>query len=100
MFYINLDIGHFTAANDDPVSYIRAMHKKILVLHLKDRKKSNGPNVPWGQGDTPIAEVLQYLKKNKLAFPAEVELEYKIPADSDAVKEVIKCVKFCKDALA
>ena len=98
---INLDIGHYVAATgESPIPLIEKHHDRILNLHLKDRKKSNGPNVPWGQGDTPIAEVLQYLKKNKLAFPAEVELEYKIPADSDAVKEVIKCVKFCKDALA
>ena len=98
---INLDIGHYVAATgESPIPLIEKHHDRILNLHLKDRKKNNGPNVPWGQGDTPIAEVLQYMKKNKLAFPAEVELEYKIPADSDAVKEVIKCVKFCKDALA
>ena len=98
---INLDIGHYVAATgESPIPVIEKHHDRILNLHLKDRKKQNGPNVPWGQGDTPIAEVLQYMKKNKLAFPAEVELEYKIPADSDAVKEVIKCVKFCKDALA
>jgi sugar phosphate isomerase/epimerase len=98
---INLDIGHYVAATgESPIPVIEKHHDRILNLHLKDRKKGNGPNLPWGQGDTPIAEVLQYLKKNKLGFPAEVELEYKIPADSDAVKEVIKCVKFCKDALA
>ena len=98
---INLDIGHYVAATgQSPIPLIEKHHDRILNLHLKDRKKGNGPNLPWGQGDTPIAEVLQYLKKNKLAFPAEVELEYNIPADSDAVKEVIKCVKFCKDALA
>jgi sugar phosphate isomerase/epimerase len=98
---INLDIGHYVAATgESPIPLIEKHHDRILNLHLKDRKKGNGPNMPWGEGDTPIGEVLQYLKKNKFTFPAEVELEYKIPADSDAVKEVIKCVKFCKDALA
>jgi sugar phosphate isomerase/epimerase len=98
---INLDIGHYVAATgESPVPLIEKHKDRILNLHLKDRKKGNGPNMPWGEGDTPIGAVLQYMKKNQLTFPAEVELEYKVPADSDAVKEVIKCVKFCKDALA
>ena len=35
----------------------------------------------------------------KWTFPAEIELEYKIPEDSDAVKEVAKCVQYCKEEL-
>jgi hypothetical protein len=30
----------------------------------------------------------------------DVELEYPVPKDSDAVKEVAKCVAFCRQALA
>ena len=59
-----------------------------------------GRNQPWGQGDTPIAEVLKLMQKNKYKFPATIELEYNIPADSDAVKEVIKCREFAAKALA
>jgi hypothetical protein len=33
-------------------------------------------------------------------MPATIELEYEVPPDSDAVKEVVKCVDFCKAALA
>jgi len=100
---INLDIGHYTAANDDSVlAVIEKYHDRILSLHLKDRKnKANkGANLPWGQGDTPVAAALQYLKKNTLPIFADVELEYSVPKDSDAVKEVAKCVQFCKQALA
>ena len=98
---INLDIGHYVAATgESPIPVIEKHKDRILNLHLKDRKKNNGPNMPWGEGDTPIGATLQYLRANKLTFPAEVELEYKIPSDSDAVKEVIKCVEFCKKALA
>ncbi len=56
--------------------------------------------MPFGEGDTPVALVLQYMKKNKLTFPADIELEYKIPQGSGAVQEVTKCVQFCKQALA
>ena len=68
-FKVNLDIGHFTAANYDPVAYIREHHANITNLHLKDRKKNQGDNVPWGQGDTPIREVLQLLKRERWPIP-------------------------------
>ena len=97
---INFDIGHYVAGtNQSPVPMIEKHRARILSLHLKDRKKDNGPNMPFGQGDTPVAEVLRYMKRNKLTFPGDIELEYKIPEGSDAVKEVTKCVQFCREAL-
>jgi sugar phosphate isomerase/epimerase len=95
---VNLDIGHFTAANYDPVAYIQEHHNRITNLHLKDRKRNHGPNVPWGQGDTHIKEVLLLLKKEKYGFPANIEYEY--PGKDDPVTEVSRCVQFCKDVLA
>lgn len=97
-FAINLDIGHFTAANYDPVEYIRANHEKILVLHLKDRKRNEGPNTIWGQGDTPIREVLQLLKREKYPMRALIEYEYR--GEKDSVTEVKKCLEYAKAALA
>lgn len=94
---VNLDIGHFVAAGYDPIAYIEAHHDRITNLHLKDRKKDGGPNVPWGEGDTPIREVLQLLKRHKYDIPANIEYEY--PGE-DAVAEVARCFQYCKDALA
>ncbi|TAK11665.1 MAG: sugar phosphate isomerase/epimerase, partial [Acidobacteria bacterium] len=93
---VNLDIGHFTAANFDAVAYIKEHHDRITNLHLKDRKKDQGPNTPWGEGDTPIKPVLQLLKKERWDIPANIEFEYR---GTDAVAEVKKCFEFCKDAL-
>src|SRR5262249_52829451 len=93
-FAVNLDIGHFFAAGFDPVGYIEANHARITNLHLKDRKKENGPNTPWGQGDTPIKQVLQLLKQKKYDIPANIEYEY--PGE-DAVVEVRKCFQYIKD---
>jgi sugar phosphate isomerase/epimerase len=93
---INLDIGHFTAANFDPVAYIQQHHGRITHLHLKDRKKDNGANVPWGQGDTPLKPVLKLLEKNKWDIPGNVEFEY----EGDPVVEVGKCLQYCREALA
>jgi sugar phosphate isomerase/epimerase len=97
-FMVNLDIGHFTAANYDAVEYIKEHHDRIVLLHLKDRKRNQGPNMPWGQGDTPIKQVLQLLKKEKYPMRAFIEYEYK--GASDSVTEVKKCYQYCKDALA
>jgi len=98
---INLDIGHYVAGTNEPAIPLIEKHAdRILSLHLKDRKKDNGPNMPFGQGDTEVAAVLQYMKKNNLTFPGDIELEYRVPEGSDAVREVTKCVRFCKEALA
>ena len=98
---INLDIGHFTAANYDAVAFIKEHHDRITNLHIKDRKKDHGPNVAvWGTGDTPIKDVLQLLKKEKYKFPANLELEYPVPADSTIVAEAKKCLAYVKSCLA
>lgn len=96
-FAINLDVGHFFAAGYDPVEFIQKHHARITNLHLKDRKKDNGANTPWGEGDTPIKPVLQLLKTKKYDIPANIEYEYR---GADAVAEVRKCFQFIKDALA
>lgn len=98
---VNLDIGHFTAAGYDAVAFIEKHHAKITNLHVKDRKKNHGPNVAvWGTGDTPIKEVLQLLEKKKYPIPANLELEYPIPAGSDIIAEAKKCLAYVKSCLA
>jgi len=97
---INLDIGHYVAGtNESPLPLIEKHASRILSLHIKDRKKDNGPNMPFGEGDTPVAEVLRFIRANKLNIPADIELEYKIPDGSDAVREVAACVEYCRAAL-
>jgi sugar phosphate isomerase/epimerase len=98
LFRLNLDIGHFTAANYDAVAYIREHHASITNLHLKDRKKDQGPNTPWGTGDTPIRQVLQLLKQER--WPIRTYVEYEHNGEAGAVDEVKKCFAFAKSALA
>ena len=93
---VNLDIGHFTAANFDAVAYLDANHARITNLHIKDRKRDQGTNLPFGEGDTPIVKVLQLLKEKRYDIAANIEFEYR---GEDPVAEVAKCLQFCKDAL-
>ncbi len=100
---LNLDIGHYVAAlGTSPVPVIRKYHERISHLHLKDRKspENGGANVPWGQGDTPIADVLQLLQEEGYPITAMIELEYEIPEDSTVIEEMKKCVEFCRTALS
>ena len=109
---LNIDVGHYYGVNGkSPVPVVIKYHDRIASLHLKDRKGPNsaaenqgpgggGPNMPWGQGETPLKEVLQTIKKNKYKFPASIEYEYNTPEGSDVLTEVKKCVQYCKEALA
>jgi sugar phosphate isomerase/epimerase len=97
----NVDIGHFYAANGfSPGEWIKAHHDRVTHVHLKDRKKNNGPGMPWGQGDTPLKEILLMMKREKYKFQATIEMEYPIPAGSSMLAETAKCVQFCKEVLS
>ena len=99
---INPDFGHYVAAgNPKPLELLQRHHQRISSIHLKDRQNpANGKeNLEWGKGDTPIGEILKVMSKEGYKFPGTVELEYKIPDGSDAVKEVGRCLEFCRKAL-
>jgi len=110
---LNLDVGHYYGVTGQtPIPIIEKYHNRISSLHLKDRKGPSsasqnagpggggGANLPWGQGETPLKEILQLMKKRKYKFPASIEYEYNTPEGSDVLTEVKKCVQFCKEALA
>jgi len=97
----NLDIGHFVSGDfGSPIPFLKEHHDRITHIHVKDRKVHEGPNVPFGQGDTPIAEVLRLLRDNKWPIQATIEFEYPVPAGSDRMAEIKKSVEFCRKALA
>uniref|UniRef100_Q027F7 Xylose isomerase domain protein TIM barrel n=1 Tax=Solibacter usitatus (strain Ellin6076) TaxID=234267 RepID=Q027F7_SOLUE len=108
---LNLDVGHYYGVNGkSPVPVIEKYHDRIASLHLKDRKGPNGaggksgpggggPNMPWGQGETPLKDVLLLMKKQKYKFPGSIEYEYDTPEGSDVLTEVKKCVQFCRTTL-
>jgi sugar phosphate isomerase/epimerase len=102
---VNLDCGHYYAGTgQSPIPALQKLHDRIASIHLKDRTPSApgapGANLPWGQGSTPITEILQLMRDQKYRFPASVELEYQIPAGSDSVTEVKKCIEYARKSLA
>ena len=105
---LNFDVGHYFGVNgESPVPLVEKYHERISSLHLKDRKgpagpddKRGGPNMPWGQGQTPLKDVLLTMKKHKYRFPASIEYEYETPAGSDVLAEIKKCVAYCQSTLS
>src|SRR3954464_6845519 len=101
----NVDLGHWVAAGNiggTPMDFLKKYHDRTASFHLKDRTLPEhcALNLPWGTGETPIKEILQLVQKNKWKIPASIELEYDVPEGSDAVKEVRKCLDYCRRALA
>ena len=98
----NVDLGHFVAGNSmSPVPVITKHHDRITHVHVKDRKMHDGPNMPFGQGETPIVEVLHLLRDKRWDnIQATIEFEYRVPEGSDRMTELAKTVQYCRNALA
>jgi sugar phosphate isomerase/epimerase len=95
-----VDLGHFVAGNNvSPADFIKEHYERITHVHVKDRKKNNGPNTLFGEGDTPITDILRLIRDNKWKIQATIEFEYKIPAGSDRMTEIARCIRYCRDAL-
>ncbi len=101
---LNFDAGHYYGATgQNPCDLIKRLHNRIVSIHVKDK---TGPqadpkdtNRPFGEGQTPVVEMLQLIQKEKWPIECDIELEYNIPQGSDAVTEVAKCVAYCRAAL-
>lgn len=93
---VNLDVGHFTATNEDAVAFLKQHHDRIVTLHIKDRKRDQGPGVELGAGDAPNAQVLKLVRDNNWPIPMNLEYEYK---GGDTVAEVQKMFDYCKRVL-
>lgn len=93
---VNLDVGHFTAANEDAVAFLEQHHDRIVTLHIKDRHRDQGPNVALGTGDAPIGQVLRMVRDRGWSIPINLEYEYK---GGDTIEEVRKMLDYCRREL-
>jgi len=97
-FRLNLDIGNFTAANHEAVAFIQENHSGISHIQIKDRTRNGGANERFGEGDTPIKDVLNLIRDNQLPIPVFIEYEYL--GLGTPQEEVGKCMAYVKAALA
>jgi len=99
-FKINFDIGNYVAANDDdPIAFVKKYRDRIASIHIKDRKRNNGPECPFGTGDTPLKELFAAMKVEAMDVSCDIEVEFPVPQGSDAVRETGKCREYCRNAM-
>ncbi len=102
---LNFDIGHYYGSTGkSPVEFVKKYHAQIASIHVKDKTgKENeteaNANQVFGQGETPVKDVLQLIRDNNWPIHCDIELEYKIAPWSNAVKEVNNCRAYCRQAL-
>ncbi len=101
---MNFDTGHFFGSTGlHPNTIIEKYHDRIFSVHMKDK---TGPktdpantNQVWGQGEVPVADILQLIQKQKWPIFCDIELEYDIKPWSNAVKETKTCVQYARQIL-
>ncbi len=102
---LNFDVGHYFGSTGlNPADFIRKYHDRISSIHLKDKTGPDNAiqkntNQVWGQGETPLAEVLHLIRDQKLPIYCDIELEYPVNPWSTSVKEVKTCKEFCRQIL-
>lgn len=102
---LNFDFGHYYGfTGRSPVAEVQRLNRRITSMHMKDKAApptngQSGPNMPWGQGGTPIVDVLRLVQRERYPINCDIELEYEIPEGSNAVAEVKRCVEFCREIL-
>ena len=93
-----VDLGHFAACSLDALEYLREQRVDVAVLYLTDRRRNQGDRVPWGEGDAPIREVLQLVKRD--AWPIHASVSYEYGGQGNPIDEVRKCLAYARQALA
>jgi sugar phosphate isomerase/epimerase len=91
---INLDIGHFSAAGHDPVAYFKENFDRIVSLHVKDRDQDEAHTYRrFGQGATPIVEVLKLARRLDYKYAANIEYEMDEQDPTEGMRDSFAYVK-------
>jgi sugar phosphate isomerase/epimerase len=91
---INLDIGHFSAAGHDPVEFFRRHHRRIVSLHVKDRDRDPEHTYRrFGQGATPIDDVLKLAREVRFPHGANIEYEMDEQDPTEGVRDSLAYVR-------
>jgi sugar phosphate isomerase/epimerase len=95
-YCISIDVGDATGGGWDSLKFVENHHDRIALIYLKDRRKDR-LSVPWGEGDTPLKEILRLIRDKKYPIRCYIDCDYKTgnrPAD------VKRSFEYAKAALA
>lgn len=90
------DTGHWVRSGLKPVDAIRILKGHIVSSHLKDLHAPlpSGHDVPYGEGVSDVAGILNEFKAQGFEGPISVEYEYKM---EDNLAEATKCIAYVRD---
>ena len=95
-YCISLDIGDAVGGGWDALQFVRDHPERIGLIYLKDRRKDR-VSVPWGEGDTPIREVLRLVRDKKYPIRCYIDCDYK---SDDRPGDVTRSLAYVKAALS
>jgi sugar phosphate isomerase/epimerase len=96
-YWMSFDVGDATGGGYDSLKFVEDHHDRIAMLYLKDRRRKDRLSVPWGEGDTPLREILRLIRDRKYPIRCYIDCDYKTgnrPAD------VQRSFEYAKSALA
>jgi sugar phosphate isomerase/epimerase len=95
-YRMSFDIGDAVGRGyEDVVRFVESHLDRIALIYLKDRRRDN-VSMPWGQGDTPVAEVLRLVRDRKPSIRCYLDCDHKT---SDRPADVKRSFEFAKAAL-
>jgi sugar phosphate isomerase/epimerase len=95
-FMVKLDIANITASNRDAVAELREYRSRVSHVLVRDRLRNGGASQPFGEGDTPIRDVLATLRSSSPTIPALIEYDY--VGLRSTVDEVKASLAYCRKA--
>lgn len=79
------DTGHFIRAGEDPMRALEVFKDRLYAVHLKDFKKEgkDWEDVPAGDANLKVDQVVDYLLHNKFTGGLFIEFEGQKPGDHE-----------------
>jgi sugar phosphate isomerase/epimerase len=89
------DIGDATGRGGDTLAFVREHWDKIALLYIKDRRRDY-TTVPFGEGDTPIRDILRLVRDNN--YPIRCYLDCEYPSE-DRAGDIRRSLEYFRSAL-
>ncbi len=90
------DTGHWVRSGLNPVLCLKVLKGRVISSHLKDLNqfgKVDAHDVPYGQGVSDVAAILNELKRQKFDGNISVEYEYHL---ENSLPEVKQCIDYVR----
>jgi len=95
-FRMDPDIGDLTKAKVDALSFVQANYQSMSSIDLKDAMVG-GISVPFGEGDSNMKEVLQFLQEKQAPITAYVDCDY--AGTGRSTDEIERCVSYTRSII-